>query len=774
MQPSVRALATLSLLVLLAAFPATAGAREASGGPAGAWFTEQYRRLGIELTATDLDRLTGAWAPAAARREALSELLAAMIEIQDAGESYPQGPPSAWLARVDELQGLETPPDPLPGPTSPTSVEPLGRVVETGEGPLPVVLLAGEIPADAAFGELLALHGDRFRALSVDLPGIGGTPPPLPEVRDYEARPWLRAVADGVVQEVRNRGLDRPVLVGHGLGSLVAVELAREHPEAFRGAVLVSPVRPVVLEAILHGNYAIFTAPDATRRAIVQDALPPVLPAGPPEDRLARTGLAPAVPFLAQDADEASRLGAALGEVHPTVLERYLREALTIDRRAALDGLEVPTLFVFPFHDPSSSFWNLSVVGAGFWKQALLDHPEAPVRAVTFEDVRDPFSDRPLELGRAIADFAAGRPAGDVPGDAAFLSNQTSTARSVSAAVGATELRVEYWSPRARGRELWGGLVPWDRVWRAGANEGTRLSVSRPVEIGGEPLEAGEYGVMVHPREDGPWTLILNRVPWLWSTLGYDAAYDALTLDVEPERGRPWTEALTYQVAETSAGRGELSLAWGDLRLGADVLALGGGLEIVHPVEPARLEALGGWTELATDPEGDAANQPVLHDGTALAAAYECATDRVWFRFDLAAEPHESNIGLNVAVDTDRDLSTGTPWWASNRAATFDRLVTLWAEGSDEGGYVGTIGIADASHVATREFSGLQAGGLDLGIDRRGHRLDLGVPAGRLDDDGELALVATVGTNLFWNDDLIDEGQRELSLPELRRRGCGG
>ena len=107
---------------------------------------------------------------------------------------------------------------------------------------------------------------------------------------------------------------------------------------------------------------------------------------------------------------------------------------------------------------------------------------------------------------------------------------------SVTQNVAFTEISVSYGRPVARGRELFGALVPWDKVWHPGADSATRIRFSRDVVLEGKPLPAGEYSLWLIPRERAAWTLILSR-----AAHGFHLPYpgtnqDALRIDVTPEQ----------------------------------------------------------------------------------------------------------------------------------------------------------------------------------------------------------------------------------------------
>jgi hypothetical protein len=103
--------------------------------------------------------------------------------------------------------------------------------------------------------------------------------------------------------------------------------------------------------------------------------------------------------------------------------------------------------------------------------------------------------------------------------------------------VALTEIAVSYGRPVARGRELFGKLVPWDSVWHPGADSATRISFNHDVTIEGRAVKAGEYSLWLIPRVAGPWTVILNRSAHVFHKPYPGAATDALRLEVSTEVG---------------------------------------------------------------------------------------------------------------------------------------------------------------------------------------------------------------------------------------------
>lgn len=87
---------------------------------------------------------------------------------------------------------------------------------------------------------------------------------------------------------------------------------------------------------------------------------------------------------------------------------------------------------------------------------------------------------------------------------------RTSPLRSLEGNIGETKLRVQYGAPSVKGRVIWGDLVPYNEVWRTGANESTYVDFSADVTVEGQPLKAGRYSLFTIPKASGKWTVIFN------------------------------------------------------------------------------------------------------------------------------------------------------------------------------------------------------------------------------------------------------------------------
>ena len=134
------------------------------------------------------------------------------------------------------------------------------------------------------------------------------------------------------------------------------------------------------------------------------------------------------------------------------------------------------------------------------------------------------------------------------PQSRALMEPKPSPAATATGKIGAADVLVNYSSPGVKGRKIFGGLEPYGKVWRAGANEATTVEFSKNVTVEGKPLPAGKYGFFVIPTEAGAWTAIFNKVPNQWGAFKYDEKQDALRVMVTPRKSSTVTERLAYDV----------------------------------------------------------------------------------------------------------------------------------------------------------------------------------------------------------------------------------
>lgn len=146
-------------------------------------------------------------------------------------------------------------------------------------------------------------------------------------------------------------------------------------------------------------------------------------------------------------------------------------------------------------------------------------------------------------------------------GSLSSFAQKKSPAKTTEGKIGKTEITIHYSSPSVRGREVYGGLEPWGKVWRAGANEATTIEFSTDVTIDGKKLPKGKYAFFVTPMESGEWSLIFNTVWNQWGAYKYDKSKDALVVKAKPSTIEH-TEELSYVIEDNM-----VSLDWATTRV---------------------------------------------------------------------------------------------------------------------------------------------------------------------------------------------------------------
>ncbi|HXZ31110.1 MAG TPA: DUF2911 domain-containing protein [Terriglobales bacterium] len=167
--------------------------------------------------------------------------------------------------------------------------------------------------------------------------------------------------------------------------------------------------------------------------------------------------------------------------------------------------------------------------------------------------------------------------------------------------IGITDIAINYHRPLVKGRTIWGKVVPYGEVWRAGANENTTIKFTDAVSIEGKALDKGTYGLFMIPSEN-EWTVIFSKVHTAWGSFTYNEAEDALRVTVKPQPSE-FHETLTYDFDDVKKDSAVAKLYWEKLAIPFKVAVDVNG--IVKASLPNQLQGLAQYTWEGWD---DAAN----------------------------------------------------------------------------------------------------------------------------------------------------------------------
>jgi len=135
--------------------------------------------------------------------------------------------------------------------------------------------------------------------------------------------------------------------------------------------------------------------------------------------------------------------------------------------------------------------------------------------------------------------------------------NLPSPRDSVMGTLGGAHVKIWYGSPSVKGRKIFGDLEPWDKVYRAGANEATVFTTDKAIKVEGKELPAGSYSFYVIPKADGNWTVIFNKTAHQWGTV-YKQDQDQLRVTVKVKKIAN-QEKLKYTITKN-----DFAMLWAD------------------------------------------------------------------------------------------------------------------------------------------------------------------------------------------------------------------
>ena len=230
-----------------------------------------------------------------------------------------------------------------------------------------------------------------------------------------------------------------------------------------------------------------------------------------------------------------------------------------------------------------------------------------------------------------------------------------SPAATVAQRIGLTDISISYHRPMVKGRTVFGGLVPYGQVWRAGANENTTITFTDDVTIEGKPLAKGTYGLHMIPTANDV-TVIFSKANTSWGSYTYDEKEDALRVQVKPVPAE-FHEALTYDFADVKPDSATAMLQWDKTAIPFRI-----GIDLNKTVEARLSDTLRGQLHWQWEAFDQAANFILTHKGNLNdALAYSSRS--------VELQPHFSNLFTQAQVfealgrksDSEAAMAKATP-----------------------------------------------------------------------------------------------------------------
>ena len=140
---------------------------------------------------------------------------------------------------------------------------------------------------------------------------------------------------------------------------------------------------------------------------------------------------------------------------------------------------------------------------------------------------------------------------------------------NIAQVVGNTKIELTYERPSARNRKIFGGLVPWNKVWRTGAGKCTRISFDKSIMVQGQPIPAGMYSVFTIPTPDD-WVVIINADTTLYGHYNYDKQKDLARFSIPAKKTSRYYETLNFDI-EVLRNDAKFYLSWANTRITFDI-----------------------------------------------------------------------------------------------------------------------------------------------------------------------------------------------------------
>jgi tetratricopeptide (TPR) repeat protein len=177
---------------------------------------------------------------------------------------------------------------------------------------------------------------------------------------------------------------------------------------------------------------------------------------------------------------------------------------------------------------------------------------------------------------------------------------------SVAQRVGITDITINYHRPLVKGRTIWGKVVPYGQVWRAGANENTTITFTDPVSVEGQAIDKGTYGLHMIPNQD-QWSVIFSKANTAWGSFTYKESEDALRITVKPQTAE-LQEALAYDIDQPTENSAVITMRWEKVAIPFKVT-----VDVNSIVDASLQKQMRGLTQYTWDAWDDSATFLLAH-----------------------------------------------------------------------------------------------------------------------------------------------------------------
>jgi pimeloyl-ACP methyl ester carboxylesterase len=368
------------------------------------YIEEQTEYWGIreKVTAAELDQLTHLKRKAeqpGLTQEERTKAYTDLFQFAQKLRGFPVGRVPAAMATASWGPG-----QPLVPPVLPTAKPgQLGNFKKHGSGAIPMILIP-DLGADwSVFDSFMQRNQSRFTFYAVTLPGFGGTnAPKRPDTLDYGAMHWWNNAAVALLDFIKKEKINRPLILGHQAGSYLAMKLALQHPEMFRGTI--------VLNGLLYASFPGLpqNAPLSERVKIVNSLTPVELFPYPSPDQY-RAVLMQNAAWYCKEKKCHDWLSHLTAQARPATWWHYFAELLTTDLSAEIKTLKVPMLVLPSIHDRESPGFESSKTTLDQWN--ALDHSisSLPITVIQIQESRAyATADQPAKLDEAIRNWTNG------------------------------------------------------------------------------------------------------------------------------------------------------------------------------------------------------------------------------------------------------------------------------------------------------------------------------------------------------------------------------